>query len=327
MASRNSAGSDGSSGSLGGHQLVGDPRQRVTVPMPKSIDDLHFAASRHFRGHQGLYHEGRAKIHRPHHVNYIKEGDVIVVAKGQKPYEAPPLTTHQDHFIKHPLQARAAPPPRQMPTTSAKFEGASNYHTDFVPHPIEPRRPAAPAESGWRAGRMPDPTGRSTYQQEFPWHDMKPAAPYRPTEFHKDSAPFEGATSYNTDYVKHDVRPRTAVGPQRRDMNPGPFEGDTTYNLDYVRHPLNDRAHPHSGYTATLKPDSAPFEGKTEYNREYLEHPFERRPMVHIEPELRRERKSKLDSTGARHGTAERRPVSAPADSVRRPKSRGQHRH
>mmetsp|Transcript_7788 Transcript_7788/g.22173 ORF Transcript_7788/g.22173 Transcript_7788/m.22173 type:complete len:321 (-) Transcript_7788:60-1022(-) len=320
MPSNDSRGeSSGSDGSIGGQQLIGDARQRITVPMPRSLEDLNFAASRHFRGHQGMYHEGRTKLHRPHHVGHIKDGDVIVVARGQMPYQEPAITTHQEHFIKHPLQARAMPPPRQGPAETGRFEGVSNYHTDYVKHPIQPRAPAAPAQSNWRVGRMADPTGRTTYQNEFPWHDIKPAAPYRPTEMSRDSAPFEGATSYNTDYIKHDIRPRTSNGPQRRELNPGPFEGDTTYNLDFVRHPLNDRVQPNAGYGATLKPDSAPFEGCTEYNREYLQHPFERRPMVHIEPEIRRERRPKMGGNAG-----ESRPRSAPVGASR-PQSRRRH--
>merc|ERR1719210_2478458 len=97
------------------------------------------------------------------------------------------------------------------------------------------------------------------------------------------------------------------MAPPGRNVTPGNFEGETTYNVDYKKHHAADRMPRHPGYGATLKPDTGPFEGASEYTRRYLKHELERRPVVHIEPELRR----------ARRSTHSSRPGSAPAGVAR----------
>lgn len=299
-----SPGSDGST-------IVGDASQRVTVPLPRSLDDLKSQAQRHFRGNQGLYHHGKHKMAQAAHVAGLRDGDVIVVAKADERREAPAVSTQHDHYIKHPLDVRAPVMPKQVAKSSARFEGSTNYASDFVEHPVERSQPAKPAKSYWEAGRKGDPTGPTTYQMQYPWHDPKKPAQHKPQEQPRDVGPFEGVTSYGADYVKHPLRPRTNMAPPGRSVTPGNFEGETTYSLDYKKHLANSRVPKHPGYGATLKPESGPFEGSSEYTREYLKHQMERRPVVHIEPEVRKHGRS----------TPSSRPGSAPPGVVRHRRS------
>jgi len=291
-----------------GDTRVGDASQRVTVPMPRSMQDLQSAANRHFYGNSGMYQHGKIPLTQPSHIAGVKHNDVIVVSRDDMPREAPTMSTHNAHYIKYDIEVKPPPAPKPPPEQSARFEGVTSYGADFVRHPMERRKPAKQAQSMWDSGRRADFTGQSTYKTQYPWHEVKRPPPMAKTKESKEpSAAFEGTTMYNSDFVKHPVRPRSTMAPRERNVDAGPFEGVTTYNVDYKKH-ANARTQKHPGYGATLKTDNTPFEGSTEYAREYLKHQFESRPVVHIEPEMRR-----YDNRG-------KRPKSAPTGA--RPRSR-----
>jgi len=303
------------SATLAGNQLIGDIRQRITVPLPQTVKDLGITAERHFPAYRGLYQHGKYKMHKPQHAGYLQDGDVIVVRKEPRKHEPPTLSTHQTDYIEHPLEMRAhAGPPRELPQT-VKFEGSSAYHNDYVAHPIEMRKPAQAPQSNWA---MPsEPTGQTTYQMEYPKHDLPRNQAARPmNEYQPFDAPFEGVSSYHTDYIKHAVRPRSAQPPQVREIAPGVFEGSSTYNVDFVKHPLSARQRPTNNYA--MRADPTPFEGMTEYTREYLKHELarQRAPVVHIEPEIARAKRMSILDDRPRTGVSSSngsRPKSAPS--------------
>jgi len=307
---------------LGGNKLIGDTRQRVTVPLPQTVKDLGVTAQRHFPAYYGLYQHGKYKMHKAHHADYLQDGDVIVVRKEPRKQEPPQLSTHQTDYIRHPLDSRPkAAPQRDLPRSTAPFEGVSAYHNDYVAHPIELRKVASQPQPTF--ARPTVPTGQSTYQTEFPKHPLPRSQSQKPTNtYQPQKTPFEGVSSYHNDFVKHPMRPRSAAPPPRgREIAPGVFEGTSTYNVDFVKHPMSSRERPKGGYPDGIRAKPPPFEGMTEYNREYLKHEIakQRRAVVHIEPEIQRVRRTSimendrqmsggLSSTG---GT--QRPRSAPS--------------
>jgi len=308
-------------------RLVGDQAQRITVPLPRSIQDLRGTAGRHFRGAKGLYHHGRQEMTNQNHLAGLKHGDVIVVAMDEAPREAPPISTQNAHYIQYEMEVRPSAKPRQRVTEHIKFEGESRYTTDFVQHPMEAAKSAKPSGSSWDQGQRGRFTGKSTYNSHYPWHNPERQAPVVPhrQDISNSDAPFDGTTSYNRDFVEHPLQMRTSAAPKAREVNAGPFEGTTTYNMDYKRHPFADRT-PRSYHRDAMHHEVAPFEGTTEYAREYMQHQMEARAMVHIEPVYRqRPRSARPDTPNA---SAARRPKSAPSHAaprrVQRPGS-GQH--
>lgn len=275
--------------------LHGDTSRRVTVPLPRSLPELQYAANRNFARNTGaarMFHHGTSHLHHPHHIGKIKDGDVVIVEAGLMPKpEAPNFTTHQADYVKHPIEVRAPLLPQQQPAEGGKFEGATSYKTDYVKHPLGCRKPMKPPKSGIDNGRANGNTGQSMYTTQYPWHSPAPRQAVQPPPgVPISSSPFEAVTSYMNDYVKHNARPRSAA-PAAKPRSGGenlPFEASTTYNNDFQNFP-SARTEPARPMKATLRPDGAPFEGSSEYKREYIELKHEQRPMVHLEPEIRRE--------------------------------------
>lgn len=240
-----------------------------------------------------MFHHGVKNVVHNSHVNDIKHNDVIVVV-GHKdgPREAPPISTHASHYVKHPIESRSVPPPR-VPPTPTRFEGKTSYDADFVKHPLEPRSQQKPPASRWANRKADAPMAKSTYSQHYPWHEVQQPQQVPSAPVHRPSAPFDGQTSYSNDFVKHPFEQRTPPKEVPRPA-PGPFEGSSTYNNDFQKHPpqMNKPIPTQS----TLRPSTGPFNGTTEYAQEYLKHEHEKPRIVHLEPELRRERQSRPHS-------------------------------
>mmetsp|Transcript_107011 Transcript_107011/g.209783 ORF Transcript_107011/g.209783 Transcript_107011/m.209783 type:complete len:320 (-) Transcript_107011:115-1074(-) len=303
----------------GTHKIIGDHKQRVSVPLPQSLAQLQAYAERHFGNHAGLYHHGKYKVHKGHHVDAIVHNDVIVVKRKVGNRGPPAITTHQADYIKHPLKGHGpVGPRREGPMSSGKFEGKSAYHMDYVPHPLEANRGFKP-ESTWKQSL--EPTGQSSYRTHFTPHPLERSLALKPADQdQRPSLPFEGVSSYLNDYIRHNVRPSTAAKVQQRDFVPGTFEGASTYNADFVKHPF-DRSKPHHRHDA-IRPEARPFDGTTEYNREYLKHPHQHVPVVHLQPSIGIARRNSRmgDSLGfsksKNPAESSTRPMSVPA-SVR----------
>jgi len=236
----------------------------------------------------------------PNHMNGVNHNDVIVVALDDLRREAPPISTHNAHYIKYDLEARPPAAPRQKALVPLPFEGESRYATDYIKHPLESRDPVKPHDSAWDHGCPRAFTGKSTYNAHYPWHDPQQAPAVGPkVDITQPSAPFDGTTSYTRDYIRHPLAGKTAPPVQPRQVSSGPFDGTTTYTKDYHKHPVLDKT-PRVDHGQGYQPDTGPFQGTTEYTREYLKHAMETRHLVHIEPELRRD------------GLRQKRPKSAP---------------
>lgn len=251
-------------------------------------------ANRHFGRNAviKMYHQGRTPITQPQQINNIHGNDVVVIVPEQQRDEGPGLTTHQEHYVQHPLEAR--PAAARRPTTpgpAAKFEGNTSYAIDYVEHPLEPRKAVQAPRQAWDRNSG-EATGKSMYATHYPWHDVMPRTPQPRTQRQLiyPAAEFEGVTSYNTDFVKHPLaRPRTPVNRRAERMDVGPFEGTTTYALDYQR---PEPQQPDTSRTSRgqHRLESVPFEGCTEYHREYIKKEVPGRLVVHLEPELRSSR-------------------------------------
>lgn len=273
--------------------IVGDYSHRVTVPLPKSLPELRFAAKRLFGRNKQIkmYHKGTVPITNPVQMAAIKHGDVVVVTLPEDivQAEAPVISTHNAHYVPHKLQARPPKVAAEVKET-LPFDAFSCYAQDFVKHPFQANPAVKPPKPAWDVNRSSDETGKSTYATHYPWHDATPreAAQSVRHALHTSSAPFEGVSSYKIDYVKHAAqRPKSAAArPAQRSDFTGPFEGVTTYTTDYkqVSAPLSAR--PVAG-CRELKTEIVPFEGISEYQREYLKKETERRTMVHLVPELK----------------------------------------
>lgn len=264
----------------GTHKMIGDHKQRVAVPMPQNLAQLQAVAERHFGNHAGLYHHGKYKVHKSHHVDAIGHGDVVVVKRQPTNTGPPAVTTHQADYIKHPLEGLGPQEHRkEQPRYTGKLEGKSGYHTDFVPHPLEAKRDFKP-EATWKQSM--EPTGQSSYRTNFIPHPLSRSLSLKPADQdQRRSLPFEGMTSYLSDYVRHNGKPGTAAKAQQREYMPGKFEGASTYNADFIKHPF-DRSKPQN--FETVRREARPFDGSTEYGSRYLKHPHEHVPIVHLQP-------------------------------------------
>lgn len=118
---------------------TGDPKQRVTVPMPSSLHELEKRAVRLF-GNQGklkLYHRGITQITDPEQLAQVGDGDVVVVTLDDRRLTQGEvrtlLSTSHAEYVKHPLPAaRPTPLPRPAPIDSVPFEGTSAYKAEFI---------------------------------------------------------------------------------------------------------------------------------------------------------------------------------------------------
>eukprot|EP00913_Durusdinium_trenchii_P017416 g16372.t1 len=230
--------------------LVGDREQRVTVSLPRTLHELKSHAHRNFTTKRGsskpmrMFHHGKVVITHPNHMSNLKDGDVVVLTANPEEQGPPPLSTHQAHYVPHPLQAKKPPPDQDGPKESVPFDGKTGVKT-----------------------------GRSTYASEYPWHNVKPPDKTCKHVPPGKAVPFEGLSSYQQDYVKHPQRPRSAAGrPKPQLPASGPFEGSTTYTTDYKRFQVPP-ARPVRMDGGNMS-EPKPFEGSSEYRREYLKHPL-----------------------------------------------------
>lgn len=300
-------------------QLAGDKQRRITVPMPKSLDELSRVARQSFgaQGSHRMYHGGNTHLHSPAQVLNLKHNDVVVVDwDSAKPVPMPlPSTTMRAHYVPHDHQVEMPYlPPSYQPNTEP-FHGNTSYSIDYVKHPLPEleRRKHEP----WRPNAAQ--TGESMYSTHYPWKSTTPRSLLRRPEIPKHHVPFEGTTSYNVDYVEHDPRPRTAAFPERTNLADGyrPFEGVTTYKQDYQRQE-GARMTPMRPYVPPR--ESAPFEGRSEYRERYMKMNTDAE-MLHIEPALNKRFEPPPSSVGSGAGHMSgpgHRPSSAPVGASRR---------
>lgn len=258
---------------------------RITVPMPRSLDELRGHAQRRFRNGRGLYHHGRRQVSHPNHMAGVKHDDVVVVAIGRdEEHGPPPTTTNRSHYVRHEPEPRPASPPDPHPGEPGKWYGESRYGTDFAPRAYTKPAPSLKPPDGLRVGR--GPTGKTSYRAQYPWHDA--AKPDRRTnyELHTRPAPFDGASSYQTDFnaTHPQPRPRSLATPRERPIGGGDFYGNSTYGAHF-RHPDGARAASPLGTQPSLALGHAPFDGNSEYTHRYVKHPHEAREVLHIEPQ------------------------------------------
>lgn len=298
---------------------IGDPLQRVSVPLPRSLPELQLAAERQFgfggNGHLKMYHQGITPLRHPTHVKHLQDDDLVVIACEGQHDEVDKFdgtSTYRAEFVPHQSEPMKAPPQRDaaaMP--SGRFEGESRYRMDFVRHSATPRG-IIKKEISALCSEKDKPTGDSTYNVEFPWHDI-PARYQRPGMVGNgaSSGRFVGESSYHRDYVKHDgvERPKTAAAAPSKRWSELPFEGSSTYKADFQKTECPERP-------MSCRPSDednalgAPFQGNSEYRDRYLEWLLQRQMRIHLEPEL-------LSQPSA----ATRRPASASAP-VGRPHGR-----
>lgn len=272
--------------------LIGDHDQRVTVSLPRTLHELKGHAQRHFSTKRGsskpfrMFHHGKVVITHPNHMSNVKDGDVVILTANADEQGPPPLSTHQAHYVPHPLQAKKPPADQDGPKESVPFDGRSSYTVDYIPHPLEARDSAKPPKNVWEPGRTGVKTGKSTYACEYPWHNVKPPDKTSKQAPPGKAVPFEGLSSYQQDYVKHPARPRSATGRPKPQLPAfGPFEGCTTYTTDYKRFQV-PQTRPIRMDGSNLQSEPKPFEGSSEYRREYLKHPLNGPEILHLEPEL-----------------------------------------
>eukprot|EP00928_Gymnodinium_smaydae_P078991 TRINITY_DN63023_c0_g1_i1.p1 TRINITY_DN63023_c0_g1~~TRINITY_DN63023_c0_g1_i1.p1 ORF type:complete len:288 (+),score=46.73 TRINITY_DN63023_c0_g1_i1:215-1078(+) len=275
--------------------LVGDSSRRITVPMPQSLGELEAHARKVVDGAARIkmYHRGETQMTSNQHTKRMVEDDNVVVqieVDDGIPRAHPMVTTNQAYYVPHSVQETR--PAQGLPRRSEPLPmtGRSCYVNDYVEHPLSP--PPRRIEAAWEAS-APAPTGvtgRSTYKDCYPWHDVALRAPERhqpiaPDRFKR--IPFEARSSHQVDYVPLEPqRPRSAIGPAPAVVETMPFTATTTQRAEY-RAPPRAWTTPRKRAPAGPRRDPLRFEGNSEYLREYVERYRQRRPMIHVEPELR----------------------------------------
>jgi hypothetical protein len=282
--------------SVSSSNISGDSRQRITVPMPRSLHELQGRATQLF-GHNGelkMYHHGSVAIEDPSQLNKIQNGDVVVVTWNNRRLTKREFaelleTTNQRDFVKHPLpkkEIRASSQVPQMP--SIPLDGVTSYKSEYVRHPLAKREACAKPSQSWSPPK--EPTGKSTYEDQFPWRDPQLAVrqpqPQKVDGSRRKSEPFTGCTSYMQDYVVHPPKPRiersTPARPRPRSASHIQFQGTSTYESEYTRKPILART---PQKPTALRLETLPFEGSSDYQSSYVNHRVER-PMIHLEQEL-----------------------------------------
>lgn len=259
---------------------------RVTVPMPKSLDEMRAVAQRRFPRGRGLYHHGRRHLSHPNHMVDVNHDDVVVVGHGgEEERDAPPTTTSRSHYVKHPIDSRAMTPENPHPGEPATWYGESRYSTDFAPKAYQRPPPAIKPPDGLRVGT--GTTGKSTYRAQYPWLDTARAERKTNYERHERPGPFDGTSSYQSDFnsTYPQPRPRSLKAPPSQKRVPGDFYGDSTYNTHFV--PTDGTRAASMGRPPTLSLGDAPFDGTSEYAHRYIKHPHERKAHLHMEPQKR----------------------------------------
>jgi hypothetical protein len=275
--------------SSGVAQHKGDTTKRVTVNLPKSLDELQNRATVLFGkgcGRIRMYHHGVAPIRDLAAFSNVKDGDVVVITLDNRrltPREVTKLlsTNHAD-YVEHPLPEKRAPMAKPQGLEPLAFEGRSSYTSDYVKHPYVRRPATVPADIA-QYGSTFDAT--TTYRDQFPW--PKPAVRARrcaapATSIEGLGAPFDSSTSYNTDFVPHPLDARVPVRPSSARRPSQPFEGASTYNSEFTKHPLSRRI---MCRPTASRLESGKFQGLTEYTCEYPEKLVPKQ-ILHLEPEL-----------------------------------------
>mmetsp|Transcript_42972 Transcript_42972/g.93559 ORF Transcript_42972/g.93559 Transcript_42972/m.93559 type:complete len:315 (-) Transcript_42972:205-1149(-) len=262
---------------------IGDPQRRVTVAFPGSIAELKAIAQRKFPSYQPkLYQHGIRELHHPSHIKHVEHDDIIVVPPGDFEKLLPLMqTTHQDHFVKHPLpdrQPRKAEP-RELDTTP--FDGNTSYNMDYVRHPLGDRHQPR-QQKRWEPGPR-QPIGESIYSTHYPWRDVLPRAPAKMPDTAYTPSPFDATTSYAMDYVPYKMRPKSAGKKKQEPLKPSPFEGVSTYNVDFTG---KQGQRPAAGRPVQDLQPYVKFDGTSEYKKEYVEKELARMRIVHLEPEI-----------------------------------------
>lgn len=305
---------------------IGDLAQRVTVPLPQSLQDLESTAKKSFGNGARfkMYHcPGQDRSRKPDLVETqaqfqnICHDDLVVLrresAESGTTYPRDMTTTHMSAYVKHPIEQRMPPeaPQQQRPDMKQPtFQGRSCYTGDYVEHPVEQRVQKGSPAGAWEPNNVPM-NSRSTYAENFPWHPSQPKPPSgRPRDGARNDGaappPFNGASSYTLDYVKHPhQRPKSATGPRRKgEQDPGaamPFSGTTTYTTDYKKHPNSPTKRSPGG--SPWKQESGPspaFQGTSEYQMEYIKKERARQALVHLEPHAKDKGRSGRSGSSAR---------------------------
>jgi len=271
-------------------KLVSDPRTRRTIPLPRTLPELQHHAHTHF-GHKGrlrMYHRAKEVVH-PSMISNIAHDDVVKVrADRRKLQEASvdiPLTTHQAHYVRHPLEPPVQPAGTDDESSltddmrGKKLGGPSCYKRDYVPHP--PHGPEEPADVGIFKTHVKNhggnPDYRTSYAMHYPWKDVQEAPPPCGTD---DASvltdammgkPLDASTIYQEHYVPK--RPATHPSfPLGRSvltewLTKEPFHGQSTYDRHYVKKPLTGRQP--SARPPRDMPGERPFQAGSEYRRNY----------------------------------------------------------
>jgi len=288
-------------------------RPRKTVRLPGSIGELNQAATTHLSDSTGvklqphmrmrLFHKGR-EMHHPTHISDLRDRDEIIIrienrARSLAAAADKLMSTHQAHYIKHPL----TPPVSRERDSSAiteqlkqsRLEGRSCYRNDYVKHLI-PERPSTCDPSALYATHFmkqsaADRTNKSTYAAHFPWHNAKPIGPAgNDTESALSDAArghrFTGRSSYMEDFT-----PRVATGfPARacgndtastltEDQFRKPFDAKSQYAQDFVPYETDGRQP--SARPQQEDQDHEKFAGMSEYRHQYVGRKFQH-PLVHL---------------------------------------------
>jgi hypothetical protein len=203
-------------------RITGDSQQRVTVPLPRSFQELQNKAVRLFGngGELKMYHHGLLPIQDPSQLSKIQDGDVVVVTLGDrrltsKEFARLLLTTNQRDDVEHPLSTPKAPvvkPKPKLPAVPLPFDGVTSYQSNYVKHPLDKYKPEAAAKPASTWTPQKSSTGKSTYEEQYPWRDapvseIRALLPSREATRRK-SEPFTGCTCYMQDYVKPPMEPK-----------------------------------------------------------------------------------------------------------------------
>jgi hypothetical protein len=276
-------------------QTSGNPAEKKTVVIPRSLPELQQLASRHFAhggsGRMRLFLKGR-ELHHPMAVADLQDGDVLTVRVEQNrafPATAERvLSTHQADFVKFPPGETVKPVSDDNASTltaetrCAKLEGQSRYATDFVKHPRVPRvQMTEHALYGTHfLKHAGESVSKSTYSSHYPWHNTLAADSAGSDERSalSDAArghPFTGRSSYSDDFPRRFGAPPEPAKAACTDYEStltdqvmkSSFDGMTVYNQHFVKHPLTGRQP--SARPARTSAESGTFAGSSEYNNQY----------------------------------------------------------
>lgn len=282
------AGEAASTATVLNEALKSHREHRVTVPMPKNLDELRKVAQGRFRNGRGLYHHGRRHVSHNNHMSGMKHDDVVVVGMGNdEPTEALPMTTHRSHFVTHEVAVRDLCTPEQnIDGSGGKWYGESRYCADYQPKKTERPAPVRPVDG---LKRTTGPTGNSSYRAQYMWNNANKPDRVTNHEVHSSAKPFDALSSYQADFIANqNPIPRSMLRPSERPgtVTGGQFYGTSTYGAHFEdpkvgRHPLVAPRPP------AFSIGEGPFDSATEYTARYIKHPHEKPALLHLEPQMR----------------------------------------